>query len=115
MNLVDSKTEKDIKTELVALNSNVFNCAKGFALKEFLSELSFNIQEVIVLNNFPDETCEVYLLLLENRLIGQVEVDSDDLDNPTIETFTIPEYKKGLSKIQQIRLAIAKTLLSSET
>ncbi|WP_153915810.1 hypothetical protein [Shewanella sp. TC10] len=115
MSLVGSKTEKDIETELVALTSNAMTSSKGFHLKALLSELDLNSQKVIVLNNFPDETCDVYLLLIENRLIGQVEIDSDDLENPTIETFTIPEYKKGLSKIQQIRLAVAIMLLSSET
>ncbi len=115
MNLVGSKTEQDIEAELVALTSSTFANSKAYYLQQLLSELGVNFQEVIVLNRFPDETCEVYLLLIENRLIGQVEVDSDDVENPAIETFTIPEYKQGLSKIQQIRLAVAKRLLSPET
>ncbi|BBN82495.1 hypothetical protein PA25_24800 [Pseudoalteromonas sp. A25] len=115
MNLVGSKTEKDIEAELVALTSSTFTNSKAYYLRQLLSELGINPQEVIVLRGFPDETSEVYLLLIENRLIGQVEIDSDDLENPTIETFTLPEYKQGLSKIQQIRLAVAKMLLSSKT
>ncbi len=115
MKLIGSKTEKDIEAELLALTSNALASPKGSYLKRLLSELNVSSQKVIVLSSFPDESCDVYLLLIENRLIGQVEIDSGDLDNPIIETFTIPEYKSGLSKIQQLKLAVAKVLLSSET
>ena len=74
-----------------------------------------DFSKVIVLSTFPDDRVIYYWLLIESRMIGRVEVELDNPERTGMDTFTLLEYSHKLSKIQQIKLAVAMDLLATET
>ena len=115
MKLIGSKTEREFEKELKDSTSAVLSENSESPLMLFLQEWEIDYKSVMILYCFPDDGSIFYTLLIENRLIGQVEVDLSDIENPTMETRTLPQYMQGLSKIQQIKLAVARSLVTNET
>ncbi len=115
MKLIGSKTEREFERELINSTSTLLSEHSDSPLLLFLQEWEIDNKSVMILDSFPDDGSIFYLLLIENRLIGQVEIDSSDIENATMETMTLPQYMNGLSKMQQIKLAMARSLMDNET
>ncbi|MEP2650603.1 MAG: hypothetical protein ABJH06_01295 [Paraglaciecola sp.] len=115
MKLVGSKTEKEIKSELLKNTSSVFSKPVESHVKTFFLDNDLDTAKVIVLDSFPDDRIVYYWLLIESRMIGRVEVELDCPECTGMDTFTLLEYRHKLSKIQQIKLAVAMELLATET
>ncbi|GLX80226.1 hypothetical protein tinsulaeT_35660 [Thalassotalea insulae] len=115
MKLVGSKTEKEIKSELLKNTSSVFSKSAESHVKTFFLDNDLDTTKVIVLDSFPDDRIVYYWLLIESRMVGRVEVELDCPECTGMDTFTLLEYRHKLSKIQQIKLAVAMELLATET
>ena len=115
MKLVGSKTEKEFEAALIKNTSLVLSHSVNSHLKTFLLENEIDSNQVIVLEYFPDDGSIFYWLLIENRMIGRVEIELDDPERTGMDTFTLLEYRHKLSKVQQIRLAVAMNLLATST
>ncbi len=115
MQLVGSKTEREIKSELLRNTSSVFSKSVESHVKTFFIDNCLDTTQVIVLDSFPDDRVVYYWLLIESRMVGRVEVELDCPECTDMDTFTILEYRHKLSKIQQIKLAVAMELLATKT
>ncbi|GGI90558.1 hypothetical protein GCM10007978_30240 [Shewanella hanedai] len=115
MKLVGSKTEKEFEAVLIKNTSLVLSHSVNSHLKTFLLENEIDPDQVIVLECFPDDGSIFYLLLIENRLIGRVEVELYAPERTGMDTVTLQEYRHKLSKTQQIKLAVAMNLLRAST
>jgi hypothetical protein len=113
--LVGSKTEREIRLELIKSTSSVFSESSESQVKAFFLDNGMDFSKVIVLSSFPDDRVIYYWLLIESRMIGRVEVELDNPECTGMDTFTLLEYSHKLSKIQQIKLAVAMDLLTTET
>ena len=113
--LVGSKTEREIRLELIKSTSSVFSESSESQVKAYFIDNDMDFSKVIVLSTFPDDRVIYYWLLIESRMIGRVEVELDNPERTGMDTFTLLEYSHKLSKIQQIKLAVAMDLLATET
>jgi|TARA_B110000008_G_C16542765_1_gene392998 hypothetical protein len=113
--LIGSKTEKEIKLELIKNTSAVFSESVESHVKTFFLDNDLDITKAIVLDSFPDDRLIYYWLLIDSRMVGRVEVELDDPECTGMDTFSLLEYRHKLSKTQQIKLAVAMELLATET
>jgi len=113
--LVGSKTEKEIKLDLIKNTSSVFSESVESHVKTFFLDNDLDITKAIVLDSFPDDRLIYYWLLIDSRMVGRVEVELDDPECTGMDTFSLLEYRHKLSKVQQIKLAVAMELLATET
>ena len=67
------------------------------------------------LNWTPEQGEDIYLVLIDNHTISKVEIDNlDKSATPSLLSFSVMEYKKGLSKLGQVQLAVALDLANRE-
>ncbi|MEJ8546875.1 hypothetical protein [Brevibacillus borstelensis] len=108
MKLIGSKQEQEFRKELAA--SNII-MAQGDKEKAILKELrnTFGDMKTAYILNWTPEQCEdIFTILIDLDKIAKVEISRiNHCEAPIIETYNFKEFQKGLSKIFQIKLAVA--------
>jgi hypothetical protein len=115
MKITNSNTEENFRLALRRSHSELF---KDPAKKRLLDTLRLNFPEMVTaytLNWTPEQGEEIYLILIDNHTISKVEIDNLDKSvTPSLLSFSVTEYKRGLSKLGQVQLAVALDLANSE-
>ncbi|KZN57702.1 hypothetical protein N473_26710 [Pseudoalteromonas luteoviolacea CPMOR-1] len=113
MKLIGSKMELDFREELIT-SRNSFKSSSS--LKRVLESNGHSTANAIVLHHTPDQTEDIYLVLINGSYIISVELDRYDQSVPPIlELIELKEYKHGLSRMNQVRLLVAQDILSGQT
>lgn len=69
-----------------------------------------------VLHWIPEQLEDLYIVLIGGSYLVEVEIDKYDISKaPILERNEIKPYLHGLSKMNQVRLAVAQDLACSKT
>ena len=116
MKLIGSKTEEDFRKELIKINAVHFSGNSKFRLKKFLESEGYSIKHACLLSWFQDETEDCYSVLINKKYIVTAEIERlDKTFVPKIKRIELKEYEKGLSRMNQIKLLVAKELIHEKT
>lgn len=112
MKLMGNKTERDFREELLRSNKSLQEPESR--LRQILSSEGHNTKNAYVLNWTPEQREDCYTVLIDGKYLIDVEVErTDNYKQPVIESRELKVYMRGLSKINQIRLAVARDLTGS--
>jgi hypothetical protein len=111
MRLIGSTQEQNFRKELIESHTALFQKGKN---KRILNILKANFNEMktaYIINWVPEQGEDFYTILVDLNIIVKVEIGRYNHDEePIIEIFKLQEYEKGLSKVSQIKLAVAMDL-----
>lgn len=108
MKLIGSKQEEDFRKELAASNIALSNGDKENAMLEALRTTFGEIKTAYILNWTPEQGEDIYTILVDLDKVAKIEISRDNYSEvPFIETFKLKDFEKGLSKVFQIKLAVA--------
>lgn len=112
MKLIGSKQEQEFRKLLVNyLNQGDQDDPLFKVLKSTFSE----IKTAYILSWTPEQGEDIYTILVDMDKVAIVEISRINcLEAPIIETFSLKDYKKRLSKVFQIKLAVAIDLAEKD-
>ena len=112
MKLIGSKVEREFREELV--NSNISINTKANNINRVLESAGYDVSKSYVLSHIPEQTEEMFVLLISGSFILNVEIDKFDSQvEPIFERIELNDYLHGLSKINQIQIAVALDLVKT--
>jgi hypothetical protein len=115
MKLIGSKIEQYYRDILVTANILLFHDNSMKRLLKILQNTFPDMKTAYFIGHTTEQGEDIYTLLINNDLITIIELDSYNLDTePIIEAMPIKDYKYGLSKIGQIKLAVAIDLAQKD-
>ena len=110
MKLIGSKAEREFREELI--RSNKFLNSENERLSLELRKVGFDLSNSFVLNHIPEQCEDIFVLLTSGSYVVTIEIDKSDSENPVIiDRVELKDYLKGLSKINQIQIAVAMDLM----
>lgn len=110
MKLRGSKTEKDFRDRLIESNHSLFSSEDDRKLLRVLKKLYPQMITAYIIHWIPEQGEDFYRILINDDIIAKIELDHDDAMEPVVESMTVPQYLLGLSRINQIQLAVALDL-----
>ncbi|WP_251038565.1 hypothetical protein [Paenibacillus albidus] len=115
MKLVGSRTEQDIREQLIVSNKSLFEDEEKKRLLNVIQENHPNMVTAYVLHWIPEQAEDFYKVLINDSIIVDIELDRLNQNiMPIIKSVPISQYKVGLSKINQIKLAVAIDLAQKD-
>lgn len=113
MKLIGSKMESDFRKQLVASNQGLVSTDSR--LGQAIRSRGHRVENAYVLHWIPDQTEEISLVLVEGNKLLSVELSTIDPSAPPVfEQITLNKYKHGLSRMNQVKLAVAQELANEE-
>ena len=111
MKLIGSKTEIEFREILMKGHVSLFNDQSYFPLLSILKEEVPNMKTAYFINSIPEQGETFYTMLIDLNTIVKLEISRSEqkLLSP-VETQSVNNYKKGLSKMKQTQLAVALDL-----
>ncbi|WP_415905963.1 hypothetical protein ACMXYX_10075 [Neptuniibacter sp. QD72_48] len=114
MKLIGSKMERDFREEL--LKSSEALQDPESKLRQVLEDESHITQNAYVLHWTSEQLEDLYTVLISGSYLVDVEIDKyDDSKSPKVKRNELKPYLHGLSKINQVRLAVAQDLACTKT
>ncbi|GBG07985.1 hypothetical protein PAT3040_02550 [Paenibacillus agaridevorans] len=115
MKLIGSKLEQEIREQLSISNQSLFESEEKRRLLEVIKSSFPEMRTAYIVNWIPEQGEDIYKILINDSIIADIELDrySDDFE-PIVESKDIPNYLHGLSKQNQIKLAVALDLAKQE-
>ncbi|AOS95839.1 hypothetical protein AUP74_00368 [Microbulbifer aggregans] len=114
MKLIGSKMESDFRDELTRSNDALQD--SGSMLRKALEAGGHEPKNAYILHWVPEQCEGLYTVLIGGSYIVKVEVDKCDKSKPPIvERSELKSYLNGLSKMNQVRLAVAQDLACAKT
>jgi hypothetical protein len=115
MKLIGSKTEQEIKEQLMLSKRSLFYEEEGKRLRNVLQQNFPLMTTAYILHLIPEQGEDIYKVLINDSLIVDVELDKHNHNiAPIINSEPVSKYKLGLSKINQIKLAVAIDLAKND-
>ncbi|RCU43629.1 hypothetical protein DU002_18350 [Corallincola holothuriorum] len=113
MKLGNTKTEREFREQMSASKEALLfdrSCAR---LRSAIEAHYADFESGCVLH-WTEEQCEdIFVLLVNGPKLMSVELDRfEESTPPVVESISMAEYRKGLKKINQIRLAVALEVIS---
>lgn len=106
--------EGDFREEL--LRSNDALQVPDSKLRQALEAEGHETKNAYVLHWTPEQLEDLYTVLIGGSYLVDVEIDKyDNAKAPILERNAIKPYLHGLSKINQVRLAVAQDLACTKT
>lgn len=106
--------ESDFREEL--LRSREALQSPDSKLRQALEGEGHNPGMAIILHAIPEQLEDLYTVLVDGSYLVEVEIDKYDLSKPPIvERKELKPYLHGLSKSNQVRLAVAQDLACAKT
>lgn len=106
--------EGDFREELKRSNSALQGTDSK--LRHILIAEGHETENTYVLNWMPEQLEDIYTVLIGGSYLVHVEIDKyDSAKSPIVERVELESYLHGLSKINQIRLAVARELACTKT
>lgn len=104
--------ESDFRDKLIA--SNKYHFSGDSRLKSVLESNGHRTENAYVLHWTPDQGEDLYTILIDGEYLVTTELDRCDLSvTPIVERSEIKGYIKGLSRMYQVQLAVAKELANA--
>lgn len=114
MKLIGSKMESDFREEL--LRSNEALQDPDSKLRKALEAEGHDTKIAYVLHWTPEQLEDLYSVLIGGSYLVDVEIDKyDNSKPPKLERNELKFYLHGLSKMNQVRLAVAQDLACTKT
>lgn len=111
MKLIGSKQEQDFRKELEGSNIVLAQDSKAQKILNELRATFGDVKTAYILNWTPEQAEDIFTILINLDKIVKVEISRiNESEVPIIESFHIKNYQKGLSKVFQIKLAVALDL-----
>jgi hypothetical protein len=107
LELIGGKTEQEFREQLINSHFSLFNDKSKLRLLNILKNF-IDTKSAYIIDWIPEQGEDIYTILNNSDIIAIVELDrlNQELE-PVLNTLSINEFKKGLSKINQIKLAVA--------
>jgi len=109
MVLKGTKTENDIREQLIESHNHLFDQSKNDKLLKALKSIQA-METAYILNWIPDQDEDVYIALINDAFIVRIELEKDSNNKPEYEFISLKKYRIGLRKQDQIKLEIALDL-----
>jgi hypothetical protein len=110
LKLIGSKMEHDFRQELI--RSNVGLNKQKSNLGKTLEKEGFNILNAFVLHWTAEQLEDIFVVFVDGSFLISVEIDKYDSSKKLIiERIDLNDYLHGLSKMNQVRLAVALDLV----
>ena len=111
MKLIGSKTETEFRNNLTDSHIQHFSDDSNSSLKSFLHSQNIPFKKAYILNEIPEESTDYYSILVSGCTVITVEIDKCTTQNCFVyNTTDLKKYLVGLSKMEQIKLFVAKEL-----
>lgn len=108
LKLIGSKTEQEVREQLMVSNKSLFENEERRRLLDVLHRNFPGLETAYILHWIPEQEEDFYKILINDSLIVAIELNRiNQYIVPTITFMPISQYKVGLSKINQIKLAVA--------
>ncbi|MFC6549110.1 hypothetical protein ACFQBN_20820 [Cohnella cellulosilytica] len=115
MRLIGSKTEQDLRKQLIESNKLLFEGQGNKSLLKALEKYYPEMKTAYILHWIPEQGEDIYKVLVNDSTIVEVELDRNDIAvEPLVSTISISQYRQGLSKHSQIKLEVALDLVQAQ-
>jgi hypothetical protein len=109
MKLIGSKMENDFREALIRSNEGLRN--PDSKLRQALEGEGYNTLNAYVINWIPEQLEDIYLMLIDGSFLVSVEINKFEQTKPPVfERIELNCYLHGLSRTNQVRLAVAREL-----
>ena len=108
MKLGNTKTENELRSQMESSYASLVHDDSNVRLRNVLKEAYPEFTGGCVLHWTPDQGEDIFLVLVNGSKLISVELDREDFSvAPIVEHIDMIQYKHGLKKSNQIKLAIA--------
>jgi hypothetical protein len=115
MKLIGSKTEQDFREELIKSHNSLFLNKEEPRLLGVLKTYFHDMKTAYFIDSIPEQGEDIYRILINTEIIAQIELDRYNPETkPLVDTIPIEQYRRGLSKIGQIKLSVAIDLAQKD-
>lgn len=115
MKLVGSKTEQDFREILIKSHNLLFEGNSFQQLLPLLKSGFPDLKTVYIINHIPEQGEDSYIVLVNLDIIAMIEINHNSQDeNAILETMNVNKFNKGMSKMEQIKLAVALDLAKND-
>ncbi|WP_020621248.1 hypothetical protein [Paenibacillus daejeonensis] len=114
LKLIGSKTEQEIRNQLIISRKSLFEEDGNIRLVDALKKEFSELKSAYILQWIPEQVEDFYKVLINESLVINIELSRDQDSVPIIIKMLVSEYKKGLSKINQIKLQVALDLVKKD-
>ncbi|RXE57556.1 hypothetical protein [Acetivibrio mesophilus] len=115
MRLVGSKTEEDFRDSLIKSHNLLFNKNSYRGLVQVLKTSFPEMKTAYIIRHIPEQGEDLYTILVDLDTIATIEISRYSQDEkPIIEISSINDFKHGMSKVEQIKLAVALDLAKKD-
>lgn len=109
-----SRKEKEIRSELEGSKESLLNHPERERMRAALKCAYGDFKSGVILNWIPEERSDIFVVLVSDQRVIQVELDRLILDaEPIVENIALKDYKTGLKKAKQFQLKIALEVLGA--
>ena len=113
MQLIGSKMEQDFREELVGSQAALQN--PDSSLHQVLESHGYSTCRAYVLHWTPDQLEDIYIVLVDGSVLVSIEIDKlEQAGFPKVEEMDLKTYVRSLSRMNQVRLAVAQDLAPAE-
>ncbi len=115
MRLVGSKTEKDFRDVLIKSHKSLFDEDSYQGLLQVLKTNFPEMKTAYFIRHIPEQGEDLYTMLVDLDTIATIEISRYSQDEkPIVEISSINDFKNGISKVEQIKLAVALDLAEKD-
>lgn len=115
MKLINSKTEQDIREQLIKSHKSLFEDEEERKLLTVIKEKFPDMLTAYILHWIPEQGEDFYKILINDSVIVDIELDKVNQNIISImSSIPVPKYKLGLSRLNQIKLIIAIDLAQKD-
>jgi hypothetical protein len=108
MKLIGSRTEQDIREQLIKSYKSLLNDKSKQKLLSVIESTFPDMKSAYIINWIPEQGEDIYTVLINTETITKIEISRVDTNfKPVIESIPVTKYIKNLSKVRQIKLAVA--------
>ncbi len=115
MRLTGSKTEQEFRDVLIKSHTALF---EGKSYEGLMQELRTNFPEMktaYFIKHIPEQGEDVYTMLVDLDTAAKIEISRySENEKLIVEISNINDFKRGISKVEQIKLAVAIELAKSD-
>lgn len=113
MKLIGSMVEQELRTQLIGSNQSLFSSEGNQRLLNLLKTQYPKMITAYVIHWIPEQGEDLYEILINDDTVAKIELSHDDDVAPIAESVAISQYLHRLSKVNQIKLAVALDLVKN--
>lgn len=115
MKLIGSKVEREFRDILISSHKALFQDNSNTRLLTLLKNNFPDMKTAYFIGHTPEQDVDIYQMLIDLDTIATVELERYDLNSePLIKKISTKQYEKRLSKMWQIKLAVAVDLAKKD-